>query len=467
MSGATSGGRALFATCTRGVEEVLAGELIALGMAEVKPGRGGVHFAGEMPEVWRANLWLRTANHVLWPLGSFPAHDADSLYAGVRAAAEWTAYLQPHMAFAVDVTVRGDAPAGLRHTHFVALRVKDAIVDAVRDDAGARPSIDTKVPDLRIHAHLEGGTCALSLDSSGESLHRRGYRSGDAPAPLKETLAAALVLLSGWRGDTPLLDPMCGSGTLIVEAALIAANRAPGLSRRFGFEGWLGFDRDAFTRVHDEAAAAARPIRVPIAGSDVDPRAITQARRSLTGAGLGSAATLFRAALDDVTPPGPAPGMLICNPPYGERVGEADPSRRERGAERAPSRREPPRAGDRWGGFSREGDGTPARAAEPAVTREAAVTREPAGAREPQERRGPSEAELFSLYKRLGTVLKQRFAGYTACVFTGNLDAARAIGLSPARRHVLWNGAIECRLLRYELYAGSKRTPKEEPPASG
>jgi putative N6-adenine-specific DNA methylase len=382
-----------FATCARGVEEVLAAELRGLGLAEVEPGRGGVSFRGSMADAGRANLCLRTAHHVLLRLASFTAPDSQALYEESRRLA-WADHLTQTMTFAVDSTRTLPAPGlppGITHTHFAALKVKDAIADALRERRGARPSVDTRDPDLRIRLHLEGETATLFLDTSGESLHRRGYRPRHAEAPLKETLAAAVVLLSGWDGATPLCDPLCGSGTLVVEAALLARRLAPGRGRHFGFERWPGFDAQAWKRLRAAVESEARPARAPIAGSDCDPRALDLARQSARAAGVEDDVSFARRQLAEARAPAPPPGVLVCNPPYGERLGEA--------------------------------------------------------------------ARLAGLYRTLGEVLKHRFAGYTAFVLAGNLDLAKEIGLAPSRRMVLMNGPIECRLLRYEMYQGSRREP--------
>jgi putative N6-adenine-specific DNA methylase len=380
-----------FVTCARGVEEVLAGELRDLGMASVEPGRGGVSFQGSMSDAARANLWLRTAHHVLLRLATFSAPDARALYEESRRLA-WADHLMPAMTFAVDATrtlPSPGSPPGITHTHFAALQVKDAVVDALRDRRGARPRVDTRDPDLRIRLHLEGESATLFLDTSGESLHRRGYRPPQAEAPLKETLAAAVILLTGWDGSTPLCDPLCGSGTLVVEAALFAQHMAPGRRRRFGFERWPGFDAAACRRLRAAVESEARPAAGPITASDRNRRALDLARRSARAAGVEQSVSFTRQDLARAQAPAPPPGVLVCNPPYGVRLGEA--------------------------------------------------------------------TRLASLYRTLGEVLKHRFVGYTAFVLTGNLDLASEIGLAPSRRTVLFNGPIECRLLRYEIYAGSRR----------
>jgi putative N6-adenine-specific DNA methylase len=384
-----SRGLAFFATCARGVEEALAGELRALGTPGIQAERGGVLFRGTLEDAWRANLWLRTAHHVLLSLGELSAPSGDALYAAARRVS-WQDHLTPRMTFAVRCTRGGrrDEEA-LGHTHFAALRVKDAIADVMRERAGARPSVDTRSPDLVVHLHLEGRRGRLYLDTSGDSLHRRGYRPGGSEAPLKETLAAALLLHAEWDTRMPLCDPMCGSGTILVEAALLGHGVAPGLQRRFGFERWLGFDARRYARLRAEAAAARRGSGPVLAGSDRSARAIDLARRSLRATGLDGTVAWRVCDLTDARPAAPPPGLVVCNPPYGARL--EDPG------------------------------------------------------------------ELTALYGRLGDTLKQHFAGHTAFVLTGALAHIGAIGLSPSRRIVLFNGPIECRLLRFELYAGTRR----------
>ena len=228
-----------------------------LGATSIKEYPGGVRFHGTLETGLKACLWSRVAMRILEPLSKFPAPDADALYEGVRAI-DWPAYLNANTTFAVDATGMSDT---LRHTHFTALRVKDAIVDSLRDATGTRPSIDARNPDVLVVAHIGRGRCEISLDFAGQPLFKRGYRVAPALASLKETLAAAVLLSSGYDGETPLVDPMCGAGTIAIEAALIAANRAPGLGRSFGIERWPSFDangRALLRRLQEEAKAAER-----------------------------------------------------------------------------------------------------------------------------------------------------------------------------------------------------------------
>jgi putative N6-adenine-specific DNA methylase len=369
-----------FATAAKGLEDVLAGELRAMGASEVQPGTGGVHFSGSRTDGYRACLWLRTANRVLQPIVSFPCHTADQLYEGVRNC-PWEDFLTPDMTLALDASVRDSA---LTHSRYVALKGKDAIVDRLRDHYGRRPDVDPAAPDLPVNLHLAGNRCTVSLDLAGEGLHRRGYRLERTTAPLRETLAAGLLLLSGWDGTTAFVDPMCGSGTLPIEAALLATRTAPGLARSFAFQKWPGFDARSWQALRDEAHQLRRPAVAPILGADRDPRALRAAFDNAGRLTNVAAITWTRADFTTLAPPSGA-GTLVFNPPYGERLKD-------------------------------------------------------------------NGAELEILYQAIGDTLKQRWRGWTAWILTGNLAAAKCIGLKATRRIPLWNGPLECRLLKYDLY---------------
>ncbi len=378
-----------FATAPRGVEPLLAAELAALGAAPVREGRGGVSFGGPLETAYRVCLWSRTASRVLRLLARVPAADADALYAGVLDL-PWEDHLDPDGTLAVDFVAAGRS--AIRHTQFGAQRVKDAVCDRLRERCGRRPSVDRAAPDLRINVHASGETADVALDLSGESLHRRGYREDGALAPLKENLAAALLLKAGWpaivEAGGALLDPMCGSGTFVIEAALIAADRAPGLLRpAWGFFGWRGHDaglwRLLVLEARERAAAGlAKPLPA-LVGSDHEARAI---RAALTNAGQAEIAKLVhfeRRELAGAVPPKGAPGLVIVNPPYGERLGELE--------------------------------------------------------------------ALADTYAALGDVLKARFGGWQAAVFTGNPDLGKRMGLRAGKVHAFYNGPIECKLLRFEV----------------
>jgi putative N6-adenine-specific DNA methylase len=309
-----------FATCAGGLEPVLAGELRELGALDVEPGRGGVHFAGDRTVLYRANLWLRTAIRVLRPILEATVTSPDELYDAVRGL-DWSAYLTPDHTLAVDCNVRDSQ---ITHSRYAALRVKDAICDQFVERTGRRPSVDTEVPMVGLNLHIHRDRAVLSLDSSGESLHKRGYRPILTKAPLNEALAAALVLLTGWKGDVSFADPMCGSGVLPIEAAWIALRRPPGLTRRrFGFQGWMDYDVRLWTALRDEARQGVqKQLRAPILGSDLRRDAIAFAKSNARAAGIGHLLRFEVRDVRDFTPPQGPPGVLVCNPPYGERIGE-------------------------------------------------------------------------------------------------------------------------------------------------
>lgn len=379
-----------FATAARGLEPTLAAELHGCGAESVAVSRGGVTFAGSLEVAYRACLWSRTANRILLPLASVPAATPSELYAGVRTV-RWTEHLSARQTLAVDC-----AAADVRgaNTHYLALKTKDAIVDQLRERTGRRPSIDVDRPDVRVNLYVHGTRAVVSLDLSGESLHRRSYRVHGGAAPLKETLAAAVLLLADWprlaAARASLVDPMCGSGTLPIEASLIAADIAPGLRREhFGFLGWRGHRPEVWERLLQEARE--REIRDPrrlpdIRGYDVDARAVRIALGNVERAGLHGRVHIEKRALADCAPLAgqlDAGGLLVVNPPYGERLG--------------------------------------------------------------------TSATLAGLYAEIGDILRRRFPGWTGYVLTGNPELAKHIGLRAARRTVLFNGAMECRLLQFPI----------------
>jgi putative N6-adenine-specific DNA methylase len=309
-----------FATCGRGIEPVLAEELRALGASDVEPARGGVHFGGDLSLLYRANLWLRTAIRVLRPILEATVASPDELYEAIRAL-DWSAYLTPEHTLAVDCNVRD---SHITHSKYAALRVKDAICDQFVERRGKRPSVDVDEPMVGLNLHIYRDRAVLSLDSSGESLHKRGYRPIQTRAPLNEALAAALVLMTGWRGERPFADPLCGSGTLPIEAAWIALHRPPGLTRkRFGFQGWMDFDVQLWTALRDEARrGVGRALPAPILASDVRGDAVSFAINNARAAGIGHLLRFDKRGVRDFQPPAGPPGIILCNPPYGERIGE-------------------------------------------------------------------------------------------------------------------------------------------------
>lgn len=314
--------QAFFATCARGLETVLSGELADLGAAQIAPGRGGVAFAGDRALLYRANLWLRTAVRVLCPILEAPVTSPEELYEVVRSV-DWAQYLTPEHTLAVDCNVRD---SHITHSHYAALKTKDAICDQFVEQVGKRPSVDVEMPLVGLNLHIYRDQMVLSLDSSGESLHKRGYRPILTRAPLNEALAAALIQLTGWKGDTAFCDPLCGSGTLPIEAAWIATRRPPGLTRRrFGFQGWMDFDVRLWTELRDEARRGVRnQLTSPIMGSDVRGDAIAFSRKNARAAGVGHLLDFVVRDLADFKPPEGPPGTILCNPPYGERIGEEE-----------------------------------------------------------------------------------------------------------------------------------------------
>ncbi len=303
----------------QGLEPLLAEELRALGATDIQPGKRMIRFHGDQNTLYKSNLYSRTALRILVPVGAFTAHDEHDLYEGIRRI-RWREHMRLTDTFAVDSVVYSHL---FRHSQYVALKTKDAIVDQFRERSGERPSVDTQRPRIRIHVHIAGDQVSVYLDSSGESLHRRGYRQSQHPAPISEVLAAGLVLLSGWRADAPFLDPMCGSGTIAIEAAMIAKQQAPGLGRRFGFETWPGFNRKDWDVLLEEAQLRVQPAQVPIFASDHDHRAIEEATDHLRQAGCEREVQLRQISWNQLLAPAES-GTLLLNPPYGERMPVAD-----------------------------------------------------------------------------------------------------------------------------------------------
>lgn len=344
--------RSYFAVAARGIEQVTARELERLGAQGVRPVAGGVHFEGDMLLLYRASLWLRTASRILRPLREFAASTPEMLYSQARRV-RWEDFLDPSKTLAVQATLEGagkrsernerqaetkrggdrgrgrfekrkTAPSGINNSMYAGLKVKDAIVDRLRREQGARPNVDKEYPDFVIHAHFSAGRCTLSLDATGTSLHERGYRARGAEAPLKETLAAAIVELTGWDGASPLFDPMCGSGTIVIEGALKAMRIAPGLARRtFGFQRWPEFDGKAWQKVVAEAQEQKLPASSgKIFASDSDPQVIETARENARRAGVLDAIAFDVKRVAEIAPPSNGAGVIVTNPPYGERLGE-------------------------------------------------------------------------------------------------------------------------------------------------
>ena len=406
----------LFLPCAAGVEGFLADEVRALtGSTAVQAHRAGVQLDAPWTAVLRLNLHSRLAQRVLVRLAHGPYRGEDDLYqlaAGVR----WEQWFGARQTFKVEATAQRSP---LKSLNFAALRVKDAVADRFRAQGGERPDVDTHWPDARIHLHLTQDRAELSIDTSGEPLFKRGWREDKGDAPLKETLAAAMIAASGWSPDagTPLYDPCCGSGTVVIEAAQIACRIAPGLKRRFAFEKLLPHDRAAWEAIKKEAVSAIRTSPAPIFGSDISHRMVDFARRNAERAGVAAAVQLRGGDALERMPPCEQPGVMLLNPPYGERIaaaGSAGQSSRERIA----------------------------RGARP-------------GRESPQTSAGAGESGEF--FRQLAAHWKRHYAGWQAWLLTPDRELPGSMRLKATRRVPLFNGPIECRLLRFDMVAGSAR----------
>lgn len=303
----------------QGLEEVLAKELTDLGANDVQIGRRMVSFTGDLRMMYKSNLHLRTALRILKPIATFRAKNPDEVYEHIRKI-NWEEHFTVNQTFQIDSVVFSDL---FRHSRFLSYRVKDAIADYFNEKMGKRPSVRLTNPDIYINIHVAHDTCTVSLDSSGESLHKRGYRMDQTEAPLNEVLAAGMLLLAGWDGQCNFIDPMCGSGTLLIEAALIALNIPPGIYRKgFAFEKWPDFDADLFDElVNDESGE--RPFEHKIVGSDISAQAISIAQKNIRSASLVKYIELETRSIQKITQ-APEDGLLVMNPPYGERISSND-----------------------------------------------------------------------------------------------------------------------------------------------
>ena len=377
-----------FAPCPRGLETVLFEELTDLGALNVGPTDGGVAFQGPFTLGYRVCLWSRIASRVLWQLAVDEYRSEEDIFSLARAI-EWPQLFSAHNTIRVQVDAIRSPVTSLE---FVTLRVKDAIVDSFREAGEDRPSVNTSMPDMRIHVFLTTHTATVYLDLAGEALFKRGYRREGLAAPLRENLAAGMLALKGWKAQMPLFDPMCGSGTILTEAAMIAMGLAPGAQRPFAFEKMLNFQTDDFHAMREAAASNGKPLPEGLLfGNDRDAEAVDTTRRHLQN--IGGEANAARVVLTNVameTLDSPAPnGLLLTNPPYGERLDDL--------------------------------------------------------------------ADLKLWYPVLGTWLKKTMAGWKACFITADRALPGGIGFKPSKRTPLFNGALDCRLFEFELYAGSRR----------
>jgi len=368
-----------------GFEEILAKELQQLGAQDVEIGTRAVSFKGDKGFMYKANLSLRTALKILKPIYHFRAFNDQSLYKGIQGI-DWTKYLTESQTFVVDTTIHSD---NFKHSQFVSQKAKDAIVDQFREKTGQRPSIDKDFPDLRINIHIDRDQCSVSLDTSGASLHHRGYKTATNIAPINEVLAAGMLLLSGWDGNGDFLDPMCGSGTILAEAAMIACNIPANINRKeFAFEKWNDWDNELFDQIIDSLMKRTKEFHYTITGYDKAPSAVNKAKDNIMNANLEDYVTIHQQDFFESKKENSGPLHMVFNPPYGERL----------------------------------------------------------------------DIELERFYRELGDTLKNNYPNTNAWFITANLEALKFVGLRPSRKIKLFNGSLEARLVKYEMYEGSKRT---------
>ena len=377
----------LTAKTFQGLENVLAKELELLGAEDITILKRAVSFSGNKKLLYKSNLHLRTALRILHPIYTFIATNENDLYKKVSEF-DWSAYLKLSQTFAIDSVVFSDY---FTHSKYVALKCKDAIVDQFRDKTGKRPSIETKTPDVQFNVHVYKDEFTISIDSSGDSLHKRGYRNSQHDAPLNEVLAAGMLLLTGWKKSIPLIDPMCGSGTILMEATMIACNMPPQINRKtYGFMNWNDYEPELWNKVYEDAKSNINKSEINITGGDISRRSIDISKESLIKFGFHRDIRINKTSFLDFYPKS-STGMLIMNPPYGERQKEDD---------------------------------------------------------------------IFSLYKNIGSHLKQNFAGFDAWILSSNKDALKFIGLHPSKKLTLFNGALECKFQKFSLYQGSLKKKK-------
>lgn len=367
-----------------GFEDILANELTQLGAQNIQKGVRVVTFEGDKGFMYKANLALRTALKILKPIHTFKASNENMLYKGIQQI-DWSDYLSTHQTFLIDTTLHSDK---FNHSQFVALKSKDAIVDQFRENTGERPDIDKDFPDLKLHVHIDREMVTVSLDTSGESLHRRGYKTATNIAPINEVLAAGMLILSGWDGETNFMDPMCGSGTILAEAAMIACNIPANINRKeFAFEKWNDWDSELFDKILDSLLAKTRDFHHKIIGYDKAPSAVKKAIDNIQNANLSEFITITEQDFFKTEKELDGKLHMVFNPPYGERL----------------------------------------------------------------------DIQLERFYREVGDTLKQNYADTDAWFITGNIEALKFVGLRPSRKIKLFNGKLEARFAKYQMYAGSKR----------
>ena len=368
-----------------GFEDLLAKELTQLGAQEVKTGVRNVSFSGDKGFMYKSNLALRTAIKILKPIESFVVTGEQDLYDKIKDM-PWEDYLKSTGTLAIDATIHSDL---FTNSLYIAQKTKDAIVDRFRDQTGERPNVDLRFPDLKVNIHIDRQQCTVSLDSSGDSLHKRGYKTATNIAPINEVLAAGLVMLSGWDGQSDFMDPMCGSGTILIEAAMIACNIPPNLMRKeFAFERWQDWDVELFEKIEESLLSKTRDFHHKIIGYDKAPSAVSKAKENIKNANLEEYVSIKEHNFFESEKTSEGKLHIVFNPPYDERL----------------------------------------------------------------------DIHMEEFYKNIGDTLKKNYPGTNAWFITGNLEALKYVGLKPSRKIKLFNASIEARLVKYEMYEGSKRT---------
>ena len=372
-----------------GFEDILANELTQLGAIDVEKGVRNVSFVGDKGFMYKANLGIRTAIKILKPIKTFRINREEDLYKNVKTI-KWENYLKADGSLAVDATVHNSV---FTHSQYTALKTKDAIVDRFREDSGTRPNVDLRFPDLKINVHIDRERCTISLDTSGESLHRRGYKTATNIAPINEVLAAGLIIMSGWDGQTDFMDPMCGSGTMLAEAAMIACNIPPNLMRKeFAFERWEDWDVELFEKIEESLLKKARDFHHKIIGYDKSPSAVLKAKENIKNAHLDEFVHIQHEDFFKTQKGGTDKLHMVFNPPYGERL---------------------------------------------------------------------ENLNVEEFYGDIGTTLKHGYPNTNAWLITSNLEALKFVGLRPSRKIKVFNAKLEARLVKYEMYEGSKKTKKQ------
>ncbi|HNP69406.1 MAG TPA: THUMP domain-containing protein [Aequorivita sp.] len=372
-----------------GMEELLAQELRQLGASSIEIGTRNVSFEGDTGFMYKANLCCRTAIKILKPITAFNIFTEEDLYKKIYEM-PWENYMDVKGTLAVNATVFSDV---FTHSQYIALKTKDAIVDRFRDREGVRPDVDLDHPTLRINIHIDRNICTVSLDSSGESLHKRGYKVESTLAPINEVLAAGIIMLSGWQGQCNFLDPMCGGGTLLTEAAMIACNIPPNLNREeFGFETWPDFDVDLYEKIEEAALKKVRDFPHKIYGFDTDPVAIHKAKENIKSANLQDFIEVKHQDFFESEKQNEKPLYIVFNPPYDERI---------------------------------------------------------------------SVKDVEEFYSSIGNTLKRGYPGTQAWMITSNMEALKFVGLRPSKKIKLFNGKLESKLVRYEMYEGSRKASKQ------